>query len=131
MAPRFNLVMIGLDRSRAELYRKIELRVEKMFREGLVDEVSYLLEQGFKSNLKPLQTLGYKQVIGYLAGEYDLNTAISLTKQATRRYAKRQLTWFRRNPRIRWFHLTEETNPRVVRKEIVAYICRSNSVHVE
>jgi tRNA dimethylallyltransferase len=131
MAPRFNLVMIGLDRSRAELYRKIELRVEKMFREGLVDEVSYLLEQGFKSNLKPLQTLGYKQVIGYLAGEYDLNTAISLTKQATRRYAKRQLTWFRRDPRIRWFHLTEETNPRVVRKEIVAYICRSNSVHVE
>ena len=131
MAPRYNLVMIGLDRSRAELYRKIELRVEKMFREGLVDEVSHLLEQGFKSNLKPLQTLGYKQVIGYLAGEYDLDTAISLTKQATRRYAKRQLTWFRRDPRIRWFQLTEETNPRVVRKEIVAYICRSNSVHVE
>ena len=123
--------MIGLDRSRAELYRRIELRVEKMFREGLVDEVRHLLEQGFKSDLKPLQTLGYKQVIGYLAGEYDLDTAISLTKQATRRYAKRQLTWFRRDPRIRWFQLTEETNPGVVCSEIVAYICRSNSVHVE
>lgn len=131
MAPRYNMAMIGLNRSRDELYRKIELRVENMFREGLVDEVRCLLERGFNSDLKPLQTLGYKQVIGFLAQEYDLDTAISLTKQATRRYAKRQLTWFRRDHRIRWFQLTEATNPEVVRNEIVEYICRSSFVHVE
>jgi tRNA dimethylallyltransferase len=102
-----------------------------MFRKGLIDEVRGLLEQGFNSGLKPLQTLGYKQVIGYLAGEHDLDTAICLTKQATRRYAKRQLTWFRRDPRIRWFPLAEETGHDLACSEIVEYICRSIPIHVE
>jgi len=130
-SPEYDLAMIGLDRNRAELYRRIDLRVEKMFREGLVDEVRQLLGRGFESGLKPLQTLGYRQVIAYLAGEHDLASAISLTKQATRKYAKRQLTWFRRDPRIRWFTLTEETGPEIVCDEIVEYICRSIPVHVE
>lgn len=121
---RYDLAMIGLDRDRADLYRSIDLRVETMFRDGLVDEVRHLLDQGFQSGLKPLQTLGYRQVISYLNGEGDLDAAISLTKQATRNYAKRQLTWFRRDPRIRWFTLTEETHPEIVCDEIVEHICR-------
>lgn len=128
---RYDLAMIGLDCNRAELYRRIDLRVDKMFQDGLVDEVRHLLDQGFESGLKPLQTLGYRQVIGYLAGECNLDAAISLTKQATRNYAKRQLTWFRRDPRIRWFMLTEETRPEIVCAEIVEHICRSIPVHVE
>ncbi len=122
--PGYDLAMIGLNCIRADLYRRIDLRVENMFREGLVDEVKQLLDRGFESGLKPLQTLGYRQVIAYLAGEHDLGTAISLTKQATRNYAKRQLTWFRRDPRIRWFTLTEESGPDSVCDEIVEYICR-------
>jgi tRNA dimethylallyltransferase len=123
--------MIGLNRDREELYRRIELRVEKMFRQGLIDEVRDLIELGFNSDLKPLKTLGYKQTFGYLAGEYDLDTAISLTKQATRRYAKRQLTWFRRDPRIRWFTLTGDACHDHTCSEIEGYICRTIPIHVE
>jgi tRNA dimethylallyltransferase len=128
---RYDLVMIGLDRNRNELYRRIDLRVENMFRDGLVDEVRHLLDQGFESSLKPLQTLGYRQVINYLEGKCDLDDAISLTKQATRNYAKRQLTWFRRDSRIVWFTLTEESRPEIVCDEIVEHICRTIPVHVE
>ena len=128
---RYQLAMVGLNRSRDELYKRIDLRVEKMFQDGLVNEVRRLLAIGFESSLKPLRTLGYKQVSNYLEGEYDLDTAIALTKQATRRYAKRQLTWFRRDPRIRWFMLTEETDYDATCNEIMDYICRSIPVHVE
>lgn len=120
--PPYDLVMIGLDCTRSELYRRIDLRVDKMFREGLVDEVKHLLDRVFDSNLKPLQTLGYRQVIACLAGEYDLDTAIRLAKQATRNYAKRQLTWFRRDHRIRWFTLTEENSSEIICEEIIRYI---------
>jgi tRNA dimethylallyltransferase len=122
---RYDLAMIGLDRNRAELYRRIDLRVENMFRDGLVDEARHLLEQGFESSLKPLQTLGYRQAISYLEGKCNLDDAISLTKQATRNYAKRQLTWFRRDSRIQWFAVTEETRPEIVCDEIVEHICRT------
>jgi tRNA dimethylallyltransferase len=130
-APRYDMVMIGLCRSRAELYRIIDLRVETMFRQGLVEEVKQLLDRGFDSGLKPLQTMGYRQVISYLAGEYDLSTAVNLTQQATRNYAKRQLTWFRRDSRIRWFNISEATSTDGIAGEIMEYICRSIPVHVE
>lgn len=129
--PRYDLAMIGLNRSRDELYHRIELRVDQMFRDGLVDEVRGLLERGFQPGLKPLQTLGYRQVISYLAGECDLGTAIKLVKQATRNYAKRQLTWFRRDSRIRWWQLAGDACPGAVSEEIVRYICRSKPVNVE
>ncbi|MGD0153255.1 MAG: tRNA (adenosine(37)-N6)-dimethylallyltransferase MiaA [Thermacetogeniaceae bacterium] len=129
--PRYNLAMIGLSRSRPELYRRIDLRVDQMFRDGLVDEVRGLLERGCQPGLKPLQTLGYRQVISYLAGEYDLDTAISLVKQATRNYAKRQLTWFGRDSRIRWWQLAEDAHPGAVSEEIAQFICRSIPVNVE
>jgi tRNA dimethylallyltransferase len=123
-ALRYELVMIGLDRNRAELYRRIDLRVEKMFRDGLIDEARDLLEQGFESSLKPLQTLGYRQAISYLEGKCDLDAAISLAKRATRNYAKRQLTWFRRDSRIHWFTLKDEDHPEVVYDEIMEHICK-------
>jgi tRNA dimethylallyltransferase len=85
-----------------------------------------LLDQGFEGGLKSLQTLGYRQVIGYLAGECDLEAAIGQTKQSTRNYAKRQLTWFKRDTRIHWFTLSEEINPEIVCDEIMEHICRKN-----
>ena len=65
--------MIGLERNRDELYRRIDLRVEKMFHDGLVDEARDLLDRGFEAGLKPLQTLGYRQAISYLEGKCDLD----------------------------------------------------------
>ncbi len=128
--PSYRLAMVGLDRSRADLYRKIELRVDQMFKAGLVEEVRQLFGRGFQPSLKPLQTLGYKQAAGCLAGAFDLETAISLAKKATRNYAKRQLTWFRKDPRIRWFLLENDRETGVV-NEIEEFICRSIGVHVE
>ncbi len=102
-----------------------------MFLDGLVDEVKQLFDLGFKPDLKPLQTLGYKQVVGYLAGDHDLDVAISLTKKATRNYAKRQLTWFRRDPGIKWFMLQDQAGTGSIVNEIAQFICRSNPVNVE
>jgi tRNA dimethylallyltransferase len=126
----YRLVMVGIDRSRAELYRRIERRVDRMFQAGLVEEVKDLIDRGFQPSLKPLQTLGYRQVAGYLEGAYDLETTVALVKKATRNYAKRQLTWFRRDPRIKWFLLENGGSAGAV-DEIEAYICRSLSVYVE
>lgn len=126
----YRLAMAGLIRSRAELYKRIEKRVDQMFAQGLVQEVQSLLAKGYDPRLKPFQSLGYKQVVKYLSGVYDLNTAIQETKKATRNYAKRQLTWFRRDPRIRWFSLQDADYQKVV-KRIEDYICRRIRVHVE
>ncbi len=127
----YQLAMVGLNRNRSELYRRIELRVDRMFAWGLVEEVKTLLSLGYNPELKPFQSLGYKQVIQYLKGDYDLATAIALTKKATRNYAKRQLTWFRRDSRIHWFFLEKETLKQQTLNEITGYICRSIPFCVE
>ncbi|MDH7578764.1 MAG: tRNA (adenosine(37)-N6)-dimethylallyltransferase MiaA [Bacillota bacterium] len=127
----YQLAMVGLNRNRSELYQRIEARVDKMFAQGIIDEVKYLLSRGYNPGLKPFQSLGYKQVIRYLKGEYDLATAIALTKKATRNYAKRQLTWFRRDPRIQWFFLKGETVRQETFNEIASFICRSIPFGVE
>jgi tRNA dimethylallyltransferase len=127
----YDLVMVGLTRHRSELYKRINKRVEKMFAEGLIQEVQSLLEKGYSPKLKPFEALGYKQAIKYLDGAYDLPTAIKETQKRTRNYAKRQLTWFRRDQRIHWFLLREEVNCRKVVETIVSHICRIIPVCVE
>lgn len=122
--PLYKTVMIGLTRNREELYERIENRVEKMYQKGLVEELKDLLEKGYSFNLKPFQALGYKQTLAYLQGEYDLPTAIYLTKKATKNYAKRQLTWFKRDSRIQWFYLQGEKINKNILEEIIASICR-------
>jgi len=84
------------------LYRKIEERVDKMIRLGLVEEVQNLLNKGYDIGLTSLQGLGYKEIITYLKGENTLAEAIYLLKRNTRRFAKRQLTWFKKDQRILW-----------------------------
>lgn len=103
---QFNTIFIFLDRNREELYQRIEERVDVMFSEGFVDEIRSLLERGYTPDLKPLQSLGYRQVSDFLMGKIPLNEAIAQTKQQTRHYAKRQLTWFRREPVDFWLNLS-------------------------
>lgn len=97
----FNQILIALDRDRAELYNRIDLRMDLMLLLGLVDEAKQL--EAFRHH-HALQTVGYKEVYGFLDGEYDEKEMIRLLKQNSRRYAKRQLTWFRHQGDFRWFH---------------------------
>lgn len=87
---------------RQELYRRIEVRVEKMLQDGLVDEVRALMARGYGRELKSLRSIGYKEIAAYLAGETTLDEAVALIKRDTRRYAKRQMTWFARENEIYW-----------------------------
>ena len=105
--PRYRPVWLGLDYSdRAVLYRRIDLRVDKMLEDGLLDEIRALLALGVSPKATAMQAIGYKEFFGYLNGACTLDEAAALCKQRSRNYAKRQLTWFRRNPDIHWLRLT-------------------------
>ena len=95
----FRIVKVALDRPRNFLYARINERVKKMMADGLLDEAKAVYAN---RHLNSLQTVGYKELFGYLDGEYDLERAIELIQQNTRHYAKRQLTWFRRDKEITW-----------------------------
>jgi tRNA dimethylallyltransferase len=97
----FRILRLGLDPERAQLYERINTRVEAMFDAGLVDEAKHLLEK-YGADARPLSSIGYKQVVQFLGGEADLKTTISAVQQAHRNYAKRQMTWFRREPDVNW-----------------------------
>jgi tRNA dimethylallyltransferase len=99
-------LFIGLSRSRASLYRLIEERAESMMEAGFLDEVKSLLAR-FSPDCKPFQGLGYRHMIAHIWGRGGLEEMVSLWKRDTRRYAKRQLTWFLRDDRIRWVSLEE------------------------
>jgi len=101
----FRIVKIGLDRSREELYARINRRVEQMVAEGLVEEAQTVYP---KRHLNSLQTVGYRELFAHFDGEYDLPRAIELIQQNTRHYAKRQLTWFRRDPQIHWLNANDD-----------------------
>jgi tRNA dimethylallyltransferase len=106
-SPRYPFVAFGINRERQELYHQIEERVDKMLAVGLLEEVKSLIARGYDENLTAMKGFGYKELIDYLNGQYDWNTAVDLLKRNTRRFAKRQLTWFRNDPRIKWINLSE------------------------
>jgi tRNA dimethylallyltransferase len=108
----FTVLKIGLNRERPELYDLINRRGEGMVRNGLLEEVRGLTGKGYGLDLKPLQSVGYRQMGAVLQGKMALPDALEEMKQETRHLAKRQLTWFRRDEAIRWFH------PERQRKEI-------------
>jgi tRNA dimethylallyltransferase len=99
----FQPLKIGLMPPRAALYARIERRTRFMLAAGWLDEVRSLLARGFDAGLKPFQFIGYSELRAHLAGVVDLETAARAIQQATRRYAKRQITWFRREPAVDWF----------------------------
>jgi tRNA dimethylallyltransferase len=91
-----------LDPPRADLYARINARTEAHFRKGLVDEVKHLLDRGVPRNSSALRAHGYRRVVEYLNGERTLESAIEQTKLDVRHYAKRQMTWWRREPDVEW-----------------------------
>ncbi len=118
---KFETLIIGLNRPRKDLYDKINLRVDKMINEGLLEETKTLLEKKYCSNLKPLQSLGYKQMIKHIKGELTYDDAIYEIKRDTRRFAKRQLTWFKKDKRIIWLNL--ENNTYKEKQNVIKKIC--------
>ena len=99
---RYNAVEFIIDRERYELYDRINRRVDIMMDEGLADEVKTLMDRGYSPKLNSMQGIGYKELIAYFNGKSTLDEAVDAIKQNSRRYAKRQLTWFRRNENIHW-----------------------------
>jgi len=99
----YEVLKLGLLLPREELYRRIDLRVELMLEAGWLDEIEGLLRR-YPPDLKPLQALGYRHLINYLTGRWGWEEALTLLSRDTRRYAKRQLTWFGSDPEIRWFN---------------------------
>lgn len=96
----FEIIKIGLELDREKLYERIDARMDAMIEKGLFEEAERFFS---KRDLNALQTVGYREIFDYLEGKYDKNEAIRLLKRNTRRYAKRQLTWFKRDPDINWF----------------------------
>ncbi len=105
-------IKIGLNIDREELYKKINLRVDEMMKNGLLEEVKQFLQY---KTLNPLQTVGYKELFDYLENKISLEEAVEKTKQNTRNFAKRQLTWFRKDMNIKWFEPLQQD-------EIIKYI---------
>lgn len=103
----FSTLLIGLTMERTSLYRRIEARVEEQLAKGLVEEVRHLVERGYKRHLGSMRGLGYRQIAGYLAGEYSYEEAVRLIKRDTRHFAKRQMTWFRKEPGIVWLMIKQ------------------------
>jgi tRNA dimethylallyltransferase len=113
-------IYIGLARDREELYQRIELRVDLMIAQGLLEEVRGLLEKGFGPELQSMQGLGYKELAPVVKGQTTLEEAVRLLKKRTRNYAKRQMTWFKKEPVEKWFFLSGAENESF--PEILAYI---------
>ncbi|PXW33616.1 UNVERIFIED_CONTAM: tRNA dimethylallyltransferase [Williamsia faeni] len=100
--PRWGTTIIALDRDTAELDNRIALRTERMFSQGFVDEVQALLSRGLREGVTAARAIGYSQVIAALDGDHDIAQAQELTFIGTRRYVRRQRSWFRRDPRVHW-----------------------------
>lgn len=102
-APPYDSIILGLTMDRGSLYTRINQRVDQMMEAGLLQEVQRIHAAGMNPALPALQGIGYKQLLAHLNGEYSLEEAVELIKRETRRFAKRQWTWFRRDKRIQWF----------------------------
>ena len=109
---------IGLERAREELNPRINQRVDAMFSEGLVDETRELLARGLEENQTAMQAIGYRQVVEHLRGERDLPATIELVKQRTRQFAKRQMTWFRRQLTLTWVPVMPSTSAETLADEV-------------
>lgn len=115
-------IIIVLNRDRQVLYNRINQRVDIMMENGLVEEVKKLLSMGYNKDLISMQGIGYKEIVKYLEGEYTLEEAIEIIKRDSRRYAKRQITWFKRYKDSIWFDLDNYDNIEILKRDILNYI---------
>ncbi len=105
---RYDALVFGLNMPREDLYSRIEKRVDIMLQQGLEEEVRRLLNEGVPASCQSMQSIGYRQMVWYLQGEMPYEVAVDKLKQATRNFAKRQLTWYRKMPYINWLELGSE-----------------------
>lgn len=119
---KYEPIIIVLNRDREHLYRRINKRVDIMISQGLEDEVKTLLNMGYSSDLVSMQGIGYKEIIKYLNDEYTYEEAIEIIKRDSRRYAKRQLTWFRRYENAKWFDLDNYNDEKILLNDVISYI---------
>ena len=117
---KYSFKQFGLNWDRKILYENIDLRVDNMIEQGFVEEVKDILEKGYDKNLNSLNTVGYKEIIQYLDEEITLERAVELIKRNTRHYAKRQVTWFRKDERIRWFEVKDLSDLDQIAEKIIA-----------
>ena len=103
----YNLAYFVLNDERTHLYERIDARIDQMLADGLIDEVKTLKEMGYHKGMVSMQGLGYKEILAYLEGEYPLEEAVRILKRDTRHFAKRQLTWFRREKEVIWLNKKE------------------------
>lgn len=122
LTKEFQPILIGLNRKRKNLYDRINTRVDLMIEEGLIEEVQDLLTNGYPQDLKSFKGLGYKEIIRYINGENSLHDAIRILKKNTRRYAKRQITWFNRYDFIKWFQVDRYEAEETLLSEVLEYI---------
>ncbi|MCX6170910.1 MAG: tRNA (adenosine(37)-N6)-dimethylallyltransferase MiaA [Ignavibacteriales bacterium] len=106
----FDFIQFGLNWERSQLYLNIEKRVDEMIANGLVDEVKNILKMGYQKEINALNTVGYKEIISYLGNEITIDRAVELIKRNTRRFAKRQMTWFRKDDRINWLQIHDQND---------------------
>lgn len=116
---QYSIILVGLTMDRDRLYNRINKRVDLMVENGLVDEVKWLMEKGYDRHLNSMQGLGYKEIIQYLLGWRTLEEAIYILKRDTRRFAKRQLTWFRRLTHVNWIEIDKFED----KEELIKHIC--------
>lgn len=121
----YNLAVVGLYLERAALYQRIDLRVEQMLKTGLIEEVLLLREKAYDLSLNAMQALGYKQVYNYLEGLITWEEMFEEIKRETRRYAKRQYTWFNKDKRIHWINVAEYPREEELVQKISVYIGRT------
>ena len=115
-----------LNRDRRELYRRIDQRVDQMMKQGLLEEVKRLKERGCTSNMVSMKGLGYKELLDYLNGMNSLEEAVRIIKRDTRHFAKRQLTWFKREKEVDWIELDGKTEQQVL--EEIQMICKEKEI---
>lgn len=115
----YEYVLVGLTRDREELYARINKRVDLLIENGLVEEVKGLMDLGLDEDHISMKGIGYKEIIRYLKGVHNLEEAISIIKRDTRRYAKRQITWFKRYDEMNWFNFNEYYSKEQVAEEII------------
>lgn len=120
--PLYETIWIGLTLDRNLLYERINRRVDVMIESGLIEEVKRLYQEGLKPQSTAYQALGYKEIIWYLKGFATLDEAVRILKRDTRHYAKRQLSWFRRDERIKWFDYGDYASREDLYRAVVEYI---------
>ena len=119
---KYEFILIGLRRDREEIYDRINRRVDVLVKEGLFEEVKMLREMGLSESDISMKGIGYKEVLAYFDGKYDLETAIDTIKKNTRHFAKRQITWLKRYDDMKWFDLSESKDDKDSIREIITWL---------